>query len=255
MNIQYHFSVLVLSVVLERSDLGFYNTIGPFTPYTRADPAGAPAWRPPGASGPPAFSCFGCVGPGAIVATPPPSPRRHSRGCLSSNRRRCALSLCSFLHPQRSHSISSTNTPSRLSNCCPRSHVVIARPPLPPSSPLPPRRRLSQVRARCNSDASPRTRSSTLAPMRLSLPHRRRIPLLLQPLRFQSRRLSRRPRMTPLRYPALRSCAQTLPNSPALSSLVARPSARPRRTEPSTAPPALLPPCPSSGALRLQLQH
>jgi hypothetical protein len=114
---------------------------------------------------------------------------------------------------------------------------------------------LSQVRARCNSDASPRTRSSTLAPMRLSLPHRRRIPLLLQPLRFQSRRLSRRPRMTPLRYPALRSCAQTLPNSPALSSLVARPSARPRRTEPSTAPPALLPPCPSSGALRLQLQH
>ena len=29
MNIQYHFSVLVLSVVLERSDLGFYNTIGP----------------------------------------------------------------------------------------------------------------------------------------------------------------------------------------------------------------------------------
>ena len=28
MNIQYHFSVLVLSVVLERSDLGFYNTIG-----------------------------------------------------------------------------------------------------------------------------------------------------------------------------------------------------------------------------------
>ena len=27
MNIQYHFSVLVLSVVLERSDLGFYNTL------------------------------------------------------------------------------------------------------------------------------------------------------------------------------------------------------------------------------------
>ena len=27
MNIQYHFLVLVLSVVLERSDLGFYNTI------------------------------------------------------------------------------------------------------------------------------------------------------------------------------------------------------------------------------------
>ena len=44
---------------------------GPFTPYTRADPAGAPAWRLPGASGPPAFSCFGCVGPGAIVTTPP----------------------------------------------------------------------------------------------------------------------------------------------------------------------------------------
>ena len=43
----------------------------PFTPYTRADPAGAPAWCLPGASGPPAFSCFGCVGPGAIVATPP----------------------------------------------------------------------------------------------------------------------------------------------------------------------------------------
>jgi len=43
----------------------------PFTPYTRADPAGAPAWRLPGASGPPAFSCFVCFGLGAIVATPP----------------------------------------------------------------------------------------------------------------------------------------------------------------------------------------
>ena len=110
---------------------------GPFTPYTRAYPTGAPAWRLLGASGPPAFSCFGCVGPGAIFATPPPSPRRHSRGCLSSNRRWCVLSLCSFSHPQRYHSISSTNTPCRLSNCCPRSHVVIARPPTPPSSPLP----------------------------------------------------------------------------------------------------------------------
>ena len=28
MNIQYHFSVLVLSVVLERSDLGLYTTLG-----------------------------------------------------------------------------------------------------------------------------------------------------------------------------------------------------------------------------------
>jgi hypothetical protein len=110
---------------------------GPFTPYTRADPTSAPAWRLLGASYPPAFSCFGCVGPGAIFATPPPSPRRHSRGCLSSNRRWCVLSLCSFSHPQRYHSISSTNTPCRLSNCCPRSHVVIARPPTPPSSPLP----------------------------------------------------------------------------------------------------------------------
>ena len=52
---------------------------GPFMPYTRAYPTGAPAWRLLGASGPPAFSCFGCVGPGAIFATPPPSPRRHSR--------------------------------------------------------------------------------------------------------------------------------------------------------------------------------
>ena len=42
----------------------------PFAPYTRTDPAGASAWRLPGASGSPAFSCFGCVGPGAAVATP-----------------------------------------------------------------------------------------------------------------------------------------------------------------------------------------
>ena len=42
----------------------------PFAPNTRTDPAGASAWRLPGASGSPAFSCFGCVGPGAAVATP-----------------------------------------------------------------------------------------------------------------------------------------------------------------------------------------
>ena len=40
----------------------------------------------------------------AASASSPPPPRHHSRGHLSRNCRRCALSLCAFLRPKRSRS-------------------------------------------------------------------------------------------------------------------------------------------------------
>ena len=43
---------------------------GPRAPLTLTDPAGALAQRLPSASGPPAFSCFGCLGLSTAVTTP-----------------------------------------------------------------------------------------------------------------------------------------------------------------------------------------